>query len=326
MFITTANMIEPIMSALKDRMEIIELSGYTDEEKLKIARQFLLPRQLKENGISDKYIKLSDEAILATINQYTAEAGLRNLEREIGTVCRKVARKVAEGSKDLQQVKKSNLHKYLGTPKRLPEEEQLKDEIGISTGLAWTQSGGEILYIEATLMKGKGALVLTGSLGDVMKESAQAALSYVKSKASEFGINHSVFEKNDIHIHVPAGAIPKDGPSAGITLATSLVSAITQVPVNKEIAMTGEITLRGRVLPIGGLKEKALAALRHNISNIIVPERNKKDMDDIPETIKKKINFIYVKHIDDVIDKALIKKIRKSSKKPTKKSAAKKSR
>jgi len=324
MFITTANMTEPIMSALKDRMEIIELSGYTDEEKLKIARQFLLPRQLKENGISDKYIKLSDEAILMTINQYTAEAGLRNLEREIGTVCRKVARKVAEGSKDLQQIKKTNLHKYLGTPKRLPEEEQLKDEIGISTGLAWTQSGGEILYIEATLMKGKGALVLTGSLGDVMKESAQAALSYVKSKAKELGINHTVFEKNDIHIHVPAGAIPKDGPSAGITLATSLVSAITQVPVNKEIAMTGEITLRGRILPIGGLKEKALAALRHNISTIIVPERNKKDMDDIPETIKKKINFIYVKHIDDVIDKALVKKIRKSSKKPTKATTAKK--
>ena len=326
MFITTANMTEPIMSALKDRMEIIELSGYTDEEKLKIARQFLLPRQLKENGITDKFIKLSDEAILTTINQYTAEAGLRNLEREIGTVCRKVARKVAEGGKGLQQVKKTNLHKYLGTPKRLPEEEQQKDEIGISTGLAWTQTGGEILYIEATLMKGKGGLLLTGSLGDVMKESAQAALSYVKSKASEFGINHSVFEKNDIHIHVPAGAIPKDGPSAGITLATSLISAITQVPISKEIAMTGEITLRGRVLPIGGLKEKALAALRHNITTIIVPERNKKDMDDIPETIKKKINFIYVKHIDDVIDKALTKKIRKSSKKPTKKSATKKSR
>jgi ATP-dependent Lon protease len=246
-------------------------------------------------------------------------------------VCRKVARKVAEGSKELHQVKKTNLHKYLGTPKRLPEEEQQKDEIGIATGLAWTQAGGEILYIETTLMKGKGGLVLTGSLGDVMKESAQAALSYVKSKAKEFGINHSVFEKNDIHIHVPAGATPKDGPSAGITLATSLISAITQVPISKEIAMTGEITLRGRVLPIGGLKEKALAALRHNISDIIIPERNKKDLDDIPETIKKKINFTYVKHIDEVIDKALLKKIRKSFKKPTKtttakKSAAKKSR
>lgn len=330
MFITTANMIEPIMSALKDRMEIISLSGYTDEEKLKISRQFLIPRQLNENGISDKHIKITDEAVLATINQYTAEAGLRNLEREIGTVCRKVARKVAEGSRELQTVKRTNLHKYLGTPKRLPEEEQQKDEIGISTGLAWTQTGGEILYIEATLMKGKGGLVLTGSLGDVMKESAQAALSYVKSKANEFGINHTVFEKNDIHIHVPAGAIPKDGPSAGITMATALVSAITQVPVSKEIAMTGEITLRGRVLPIGGLKEKALAALRHNITDIIVPERNRKDMDDIPETIKKKIHFIYVKHIDDVIDRALTKKIRKPSGKKAstaaKKSAAKKRR
>ncbi len=331
MFITTANMVEPIMSALKDRMEIIELSGYTDEEKLKISRQFLIPRQLKENGITAKFIKLSDEAILSIINQYTAEAGLRNLEREIGTVCRKVARKVAEGSNALHKIKKTNLPKYLGTPKRLPEEEQQKDEVGIATGLAWTQTGGEILYIETTLMKGKGGLVLTGSLGDVMKESAQAALSYLKSNAKEFGINHSVFEKNDIHIHVPAGAIPKDGPSAGITLATSLISAITQVPISKAIAMTGEITLRGRVLPIGGLKEKALAALRHNISDIIVPERNQKDLDDIPETIKKNINFIFVKHIDEVIDKALLKKVRKSSKKPTKtttakKSAAKKSR
>ena len=330
MFITTANMIEPIMSALKDRMEIIELSGYTDEEKLKISRQFLIPRQLEENGITDKHIKLSDEAVLSTINQYTAEAGLRNLEREIGTICRKVARKVAEGRRELHTIKKTNLHKYLGTPKRLPEEEQLKDEIGISTGLAWTQTGGEILYIETTLMKGKGNLVLTGSLGDVMKESAQAALSYVKSKAKEFGINHTVFEKNDIHIHVPAGAIPKDGPSAGITMATSLVSAITQVPVSKEIAMTGEITLRGRVLPIGGLKEKSLAALRHNITDIVVPERNRKDMDDIPDTIKKKIHFIYVKHIDDVIDKALTKKIRKPERKKAstaaRKSAAKKRR
>ena len=330
MFITTANMIEPIMSALKDRMEIIELSGYTDEEKLKISRQFLIPRQLEENGITDKHIKLSDEAVLSTINQYTAEAGLRNLEREIGTICRKVARKVAEGRRELHTIKKTNLHKYLGTPKRLPEEEQLKDEIGISTGLAWTQTGGEILYIETTLMKGKGNLVLTGSLGDVMKESAQAALSYVKSKAKEFGINHTVFEKNDIHIHVPAGAIPKDGPSAGITMATSLVSAITQVPVSKEIAMTCEITLRGRVLPIGGLKEKSLAALRHNITDIVVPERNRKDMDDIPDTIKKKIHFIYVKHIDDVIDKALTKKIRKPERKKAstaaRKSAAKKRR
>ena len=318
MFITTANMVEPIMSALKDRMEIIELSGYTDEEKLKIARQFLIPRQLKENGISEKYITLSDEAVLAIVNQYTAEAGLRNLEREIGTLCRKVARKVAEGNKVLQKVTKNNLHKFLGTPKRLPEEERSQNEIGIATGLAWTQVGGEILYVEATLMKGKGSLVLTGSLGEVMKESAQAALSYVRSKATELGINHSIFEKNDIHIHVPAGAIPKDGPSAGITLAVALISAITKVPVSKDVAMTGEITLRGRVLPIGGLKEKALAALRNNIKTIVIPERSKKDLSDIPESIKKKIDFIYVNHIDDVIAAVLVKKKKSTGKKSQK--------
>jgi ATP-dependent Lon protease len=307
MFITTANMIEPIMSALKDRMEIIELSGYTDEEKLKIARQFLIPRQLDQNGISKKYITLSDEAILAIVNQYTAEAGLRNLEREIGTVCRKVARSVAEGKRVQQKVTCSNINKYLGTPKRLPEEELENNEIGIATGLAWTQVGGEILYIEVTLMKGKGNLVLTGSLGDIMKESAQAALSYIRSKAKELGISHTVFEKNDIHIHVPAGAIPKDGPSAGITMATALTSAITKVPVGKDYAMTGEITLRGRVLPIGGLKEKSLAALRNNITKIIVPERSRKDLDDIPESIKKKIEYLFVNHIDDVLEIALVK-------------------
>ncbi len=322
MFITTANMVEPIMSALKDRMEIIELSGYTDEEKLKIARQFLIPRQLGENGISEQYIKLSDEAILAIINQYTAEAGLRNLEREIGTVCRKVARSVAEGKRVQQKITRNNIHKYLGTPKRLLEEEREKHEVGIATGLAWTQVGGEILYIEATLMKGKGNLVLTGSLGDIMKESAQAALSYVRSRAKELGINYSIFEKNDIHVHVPAGAIPKDGPSAGITMATALVSSLTKVPVSKDIAMTGEITLRGRVLTIGGLKEKSLAALRNNITKIIVPERNKKDLDEIPETIKKKIDYIFVKHIDDVINVALVKDPRKTVDKPTKSTVA----
>ena len=263
MFITTANMVEPIMSALKDRMEIIELSGYTDEEKLKIARQFLLPRQLEENGISEEYIKISDEALLAVVHQYTAEAGLRNLEREIG----------------------------------------------IATGLAWTQVGGELLYIEAMLMKGKGGLVLTGSLGDVMKESAQAALSYIRARADALGISPTFFEKHDIHIHVPAGAIPKDGPSAGITMATALISAITRVPTSKDIAMTGEITLRGHVLPIGGLKEKALAALRHNITKVIIPERNRKDLEDMPETIKNKMEFIFVNTVDDVLDVALVKKV-----------------
>ena len=313
MFITTANMVEPIMSALKDRMEIIELSGYTDEEKLKIARQFLIPRQLEENGISEEYIKISDEAILAVVHQYTAEAGLRNLEREIGTVCRKVARAVAEGNKAEHKITKSNINKYLGVPKRLPEEDRVVNEIGIATGLAWTQVGGELLYIEAMLMKGKGNLVLTGSLGDVMKESAQAALSYIRARADALGISPTLFEKHDIHIHVPAGAIPKDGPSAGITMATALISAITRVPTSKDIAMTGEITLRGRVLPIGGLKEKALAALRHNITKVIIPERNRKDLEDMPETIKNKMEFIFVNTVDDVLDIALVKKVMKKA-------------
>jgi ATP-dependent Lon protease len=325
MFITTANMVEPIMSALKDRMEVIELSGYTDEEKLKIARQFLIPRQLKENGISEKYLKMSDEAVLSIVNQYTHEAGLRNLEREIGSVCRKVVRKIAEGKKIQHKLTRNNIYKYLGPPKRIPEEDRESNEIGIATGLAWTQAGGDILYIEATLMKGKGNLVLTGSLGDIMKESAQAALSYIRSKATELGINHSIFEKNDIHIHVPAGAIPKDGPSAGITIAAALISAITKVPSSKDIAMTGEITLRGRVLPVGGLKEKSLAALRYKLTKIVVPEQNRNDLAEIPDTIKKKVEFIFVKHIDDVLDTVLIKNVKKlksARKKPKKASAA----
>lgn len=324
MFITTANMVEPIMSALKDRMEIIELAGYTDEEKLKISRQFLIPRQMKENGITEDMIQFSDDAISMVINQYTHEAGLRNLERELGALCRKIARKVAEGNKVKHQITRNNLHKMLGPPKRLPEEELQNHEVGIATGLAWTQVGGEIMHIEATLMKGKGNLVLTGSLGDIMKESAQAALSYIRARADELKINYSLFEKNDIHIHVPAGAIPKDGPSAGITMATALVSAITKIPVRKDITLTGEITLRGRILPIGGLKEKALAALRNHISNIIVPEQNKKDLEEIPQTIKKKMNFIFVRHIDDVLENALLKPPKSAVKNRGKKAVAKK--
>lgn len=308
LFITTANLVDPILPALKDRMEIIELSGYTDEEKLKITRQFILPRQLEENGITAKDLEISDEAILAIINQYTMEAGLRNLEREIGSICRKTARGIAEGKKGKTKVTRANLHKFLGAPKRLPEEEQQNHEVGISTGLAWTQAGGDLLYIEATIVNGKGNLVLTGSLGDVMKESAQAALSYTRSRAKSLGINANFFEKHDIHIHVPAGAIPKDGPSAGVTMAVALISALTKIPVNKDVAMTGEITLRGRVLPVGGLKEKSLAALRQNIKTIIIPARNKKDLDDIPPTVRNKINYVFAKHMDDILDIALVKK------------------
>jgi ATP-dependent Lon protease len=326
LFITTANLADPILPALKDRMETIELSGYTDEEKLKITRQFILPRQLEENGITPKDLDVSDEAILAVINQYTMEAGLRNLEREIGSICRKTARSIAEGKKEKTKVTRTSLNKFLGAPKRLPEEEQETNEVGIATGLAWTQAGGDILYIEATILNGKGGLVLTGSLGDVMKESAQAALSYTRSRAKSLGINANFFEKHDIHVHVPAGAIPKDGPSAGVTMAVSLISALTRVPVNKDVAMTGEITLRGRVLPVGGLKEKSLAALRQNIKTIIIPDRNRKDLEDIPQTIRNKVNYVFARHMDDILDIALMKKKRPTATKNQDRRGAKKDR
>jgi len=306
MFITTANILDPIPPALKDRMEVINLAGYTSEEKLKIAKQFLLPRQWEENGISKESLSMSDEALLRIISQYTKEAGVRNLEREIASVCRKVARKIAEEEKGPFQVSGINLHKYLGPPKYLPEEELEVNEIGVATGLAWTSVGGEILHVEATTMKGKGNLTLTGHLGDVMKESAQAALSYARSKAKELDLDPEFYEKLDLHVHVPAGAIPKDGPSAGVTMATSLISALTRIPVRKDIAMTGEITLRGRVLPIGGVKEKTLAALRAGIKNVILPYQNQKDLDEIPQYIRRRVDYFFVKDMDEILKKALV--------------------
>jgi ATP-dependent Lon protease len=306
MFITTANILDPIPPALKDRMEVINLAGYTSEEKLKISRQFLLPRQLEENGITKDSLSISDEALLRIISQYTKEAGVRNLEREIASVCRKVARKIAEDEKGPFSVTGLNLHKFLGAPKFLPEEELEVNEIGVATGLAWTSVGGEILHVEATTMKGKGNLTLTGHLGDVMKESAQAALSYARSKAKELDLDPEFYEKLDLHIHVPAGAIPKDGPSAGVTMATSLISALTRIPVRKDIAMTGEITLRGRVLPIGGVKEKTLAALRAGIKTVIIPRQNQKDLDEIPQYIRRRVNYLFVKEMDEILKKALV--------------------
>ena len=326
MFITTANLVDPILSALKDRMEVIRLSGYTTEEKLHIARKFLLPRQLDENGISTKDLEISDEAVTTAISQYTIEAGLRNIEREIAAICRKVARKKAEGKKGVTRVTKGNLHTYLGVPKFLPESEQEEDSVGIATGMAWTQAGGEILYVEVSVLKGKGHLILTGQLGDVMKESAQAAVSYARSRADVWGLPDNFYEKKDIHIHVPAGAIPKDGPSAGVTMATALVSALANKPVRKDIAMTGEITLQGRVLPVGGVKEKSLAALRAKISTIIIPAKNSKDLDEIPPHIRRKIEFIFAENMDDILDVALVKTktSRKSAKKTVKKAVGKK--
>ena len=305
MFIATANLADPIIPALKDRMEIIELSGYIDEEKLKIARQYLIPRQIRENGLKVNDLDLTDEAILNIINFYTREAGLRNLEREIANVCRKIARKIAEGEKKVPRVTAKNLNKFLGVPRILPDYDNRKDEVGVATGLAWTPYGGDVLYIEATPMEGKGNLLLTGQLGDVMKESGQAAMSYFRSRAAKFGLSENFYFSKDIHVHVPAGAIPKDGPSAGVTMASALVSALTGIPVRSDVAMTGEITLRGRVLPIGGLKEKSLAALRARIYTIIAPEQNQKDLDEIPKHIRRRLDFKFVKHMDEVLRLAL---------------------
>ena len=302
MFITTANMTDTIPGPLLDRMEVIRLSGYTQEEKLAIARRYLLPRQLKENGIKASHIRLQDETLQYIISHYTYEAGLRNLEREIGKVCRKVARKIAEGGKGPYSITISTIDRYLGPPKNIPESEQeALSQPGLVTGLAWTEVGGEILHIEVNLMPGKGTLTLTGQLGDVMKESVQAALTYCRSRSQEMGVEDSFFEKTDIHVHVPAGAIPKDGPSAGITMATAIYSAITKQELIKGLAMTGEVTLRGRVLPIGGLKEKALAALRADITKVIIPEQNKKDLTDIPKDIRDKMQFFPVKDMDEVV-------------------------
>jgi len=309
MFITTANMTDPIPNPLKDRMEIIHLSGYTEQEKLGIAKTYLIPRQLAEHGITAKNISIPDKTVLQVIAQYTREAGVRNLEREIGHLCRKVARKVAEGETELFSITPQNLHKYLGVSKFLPEVEREKDEVGVVTGLAWTETGGDILYIEATTMRGKGNLTLTGHLGDVMKESAHAALTYVRSRAGVLGIQTEIFGKTDVHIHVPAGAIPKDGPSAGVTMATALASVFTNASVKKDLAMTGEVTLRGRVLPIGGLKEKTLAARRAGIKTMVIPKENEKDLDDIPKYLRKDMKFIFATTMDDVISTALNKKV-----------------
>jgi ATP-dependent Lon protease len=308
MFITTGNLTDPIPSALKDRMEVINLPGYTDLEKLKIARTFLLPRQMEENGISPKVLEISDKAILLIISQYTQEAGLRNLERELASICRKVARKVAEGKEEETKINTKNLHQFLGPPPYLPDEEQKRNEVGLATGLAWTETGGEILHVEASTTPGKGSLILTGHLGDVMKESAQAALTYARSKGKSYRINPNTLNNKEIHIHVPAGAIPKDGPSAGITMAVAIFSTLTGIPVKKDVAMTGEITLRGRVLPVGGLKEKALAALRNKVKDVIIPYLNKKDLTDLPLYVRKKINFVPVKHMDEVLKVALAQK------------------
>ena len=308
MFMTTANILDTVQPALRDRMEVIRLAGYTEEEKLEIARRHLLPKQIEENGITAKNVHISKRALSVVIQQYTQEAGLRQLEREIGRICRKVARRIAEGKSEIVRATPKNVHEFLGPPKSFPEEALRKDQIGVATGLAWTAVGGDVLFIEALRMKGKGELVLTGQLGEVMRESAQAAYSYAKSRARELEIPEDDFEKFDMHIHIPEGAIPKDGPSAGITLATAMVSSLSQRAVRKDVAMTGEITLRGNVLPVGGVKEKVLAARRARVTKVILPHLNRRDMDEIPKELFGEMTFIFVENVREVFREALKEK------------------
>lgn len=315
MFICTGNIADTIPSALRDRMEIIYLSGYTEEEKLQIAKRYLIPKQLEEHGLNSSILKISDKAIKYIISHYTREAGVRNLEREIANLCRKVAKYIAEDKKQKFYITPQKVSRFLGAPKYLPEEELKKEEVGVATGLAWTEAGGDVIYVEATIMKGKGNLILTGQLGEVMKESAQAALSYVKSKSKELNIDEQLFSTMDLHIHVPAGAIPKDGPSAGITMASAIASVFTGKPLRKDVAMTGEITLRGRVLPIGGLKEKVLAAKRMGIKTVIIPKRNKKDIEELPKYVKEGLKFILVESMDEVLKHVFSKSKTKAQKK-----------
>ena len=306
MFITTANSTHTIPKPLLDRMEVIEISGYTEEDKVHIAMDHLIPKQIKEHGLKEHHITFSEGAIRKIIREYTREAGVRNLEREIASVCRKVARQVVEDPHTMVSVTAGNLSKFLGKPRYRFGVAEKEHQVGVATGLAWTEAGGDILSIEVALLKGKGNLTLTGKLGDVMKESAQAALTYVRSRADELGIPDDIRENYDIHLHVPEGAIPKDGPSAGITIATALASAMSGKLVRKDVAMTGEITLRGRVLPIGGLKEKVLAAHRAGIDTVILPVENEKDLVDIPANVRRKMRFIPVAHMDEVLKETLI--------------------
>jgi ATP-dependent Lon protease len=305
MFITTANVLDTIPPALRDRMETLELPGYSEDQKMMIAKEFLIPKQINEHGLSSEFIEFQDAALQTIISSYTREAGVRNLEREIAAICRGVAKDVARGVKEKVTINPEGLHKFLGPVKFFPEVAERTSEPGVATGLAWTPTGGDIIFVEATKMRGEKGLTLTGQLGDVMKESAQAALAYVRSKSKELGIEEDFFGKNDIHIHVPAGAIPKDGPSAGITMFIALTSLLTNKPVRNDIAMTGEITLRGLVLPVGGIKEKVLAAMRAGIRTIILPKKNEKDLEEIPERIRNQMDFKFIQRMDEAIELAL---------------------
>jgi ATP-dependent Lon protease len=308
MFVTTANTLGTIPPALLDRMEVIEFPGYIEEEKLEIANRYLIPRQMNENGVDELNITFEPDSIRRIIREYTYEAGVRNLEREIGRVCRKIARMKAEGRKYPTTITAEAIEKFLGPQQVFQTEAERNDEVGVVTSLAWTENGGEIMPVEVAILEGKGGLQMTGQMGEVMQESGQAALTYIKSRAVALGIDMDVFERMDIHVHMPEGGIPKDGPSAGITMATAIVSALTGRPVFKHVGMTGEITLRGRVLPIGGVREKVLAAHRAGLKTVMLPEKNMKDLVDLPKTAKSELKIIPVKHMDEVLQIALASK------------------
>jgi ATP-dependent Lon protease len=312
MFITTANTLGPVPPALLDRMEVIEFPGYIEEEKLVIAHKFLIPRQQVENGLGEGELEITEDVLKAIIREYTWEAGVRNLEREIGKICRKIARRKAEGQKTPKRITPAMVSRLLGPPQVTTREAESEDQVGAATGLAWTENGGETMAVEVLLVEGKGGLQITGQIGEVMQESGQAALSYVKSRAKDLGVTPEIFEKNDIHIHIPEGAIPKDGPSAGITIATALASALTGRPVRRQVGMSGEITLRGRVLPIGGVREKVLAAYRLKLGTVILPGQNKKDLAEIPAKARAAMDLRLVRHMDEVLDIALLPQARKA--------------
>jgi ATP-dependent Lon protease len=306
LFVATANVLHTVPAALQDRMEVLRLQGYTEQEKLEIARQYLVKKQRTQTGLSEKNIIFKDDAITEIIRNYTREAGVRNLEREIGNVCRKVARRVVKGGdKHKEELTAANIHEYLGVAKFRDSEVHEKSEVGLVTGLAWTEVGGSILTTEVQVLDGKGKMTITGQLGDVMQESAQAALSYIRGRAQALGLSREFYRNVDLHLHVPEGAIPKDGPSAGITMATALASALARIPVRRDIAMTGEITLRGKVLAIGGLKEKLLAALRAGIFEVILPRANEKDIAELPDNIKNSMKLHFVDQMDEVLKLAL---------------------
>jgi ATP-dependent Lon protease len=306
LFVTTANYLDPIPPALQDRMEVIEFSSYLEEEKLGILNQFLVPRQLEQHGLAGKNIQFDESSLKTLIREYTREAGVRNLERELANVARKIARQVAEKKRYPRQINSEKVRELLGPPRFAEEIRPDLDEVGVATGAAWTAAGGELMIIEVNLMPGKGNLILTGQLGDVMRESAQAALTYTRSQVGPLGIDPERFERQDIHIHLPEGAVPKDGPSAGATLATALISAFTERPIRRDVAMTGEITLRGRVLPVGGVREKALAARRAGIREFILPRKNERDLLDIPKHLRQNVKFILVDRLEEVVAAALL--------------------